>query len=83
MINNNQVNKETGCDQNPKEKWTRQTEPHGIQIMEFSDTDHHSYFEKLKDKMKSVYREPETITMNQKKCTELKHYLSHKKQPEY
>ena len=28
---------------------------------------HHSYFKELKDKMKSVYRELETIVMNPKK----------------
>ena len=28
---------------------------------------HHSYFKELKDKMKSVYRELETIVTNQKK----------------
>lgn len=82
MINNNQANKETVC-QNPKEKQTRATDSQVIQIMAFPTQTLKQppliFLKKSKDRMENIYRELEMIIMNQKKFTELKHCLGHKK----
>lgn len=86
MINNRQANKETVC-QNPKEKQTRATDSQVIQIMEFPTQTLKQppliFFKKSKDRMENIYRELEMIIMNQKKFTELKHYLGHEKKNTY
>lgn len=40
-------------------------------------------FKKSKDRMENINREVEIIIMSQKKFTELKHYLGHKKKTTY
>lgn len=81
MINNNQANKETMPKSKRKtDKSNRLTggPDNGVSSTDFKTTTTY-IFKKSKDRMENIYRELEIIIMNQKKFTELKHYLGHKK----